>query len=86
MFLDSPWSALVYGCAVALLGMGFTLVHVSSDLPHLGLVKYSALGVYVGYTLAELLGLSPYLGLPLAFLVGARAGSGRLRRREGGGA
>ena len=70
MFLDSPSSALVYGCAVALLGMGFTLVHVSSDFPHLGLVHYSALGAYVGYTLVELLGLSPYLRLPLAFLLG----------------
>ena len=70
MFLDSPASALVYGCAVALLGTGFTLVHVSSDFPHLGLVHYSVLGAYVGYTLAELMGLSPYLGLPLAFLVG----------------
>jgi len=37
LFLDSPASALVYGCAVALLGTGFTLVHVSSDFPHLGL-------------------------------------------------
>ena len=70
LFLDSPASALVYGCAVALLGTGFTLVHVSSDFPHLGLVQYSVLGAYVGYTLAELMGLSPYLGLPLAFLVG----------------
>ena len=55
---------------MALLGTGFTLVHVSSDFPHLGLVQYSVLGAYVGYTLAELMGLSPYLGLPLAFLVG----------------
>jgi len=70
LFLDSPASAIVYGCAVALLGTGFTLVHVSSDFPHLGLVQYSALGAYVGYTLVELLGLSPYLGLPLAFLLG----------------
>jgi branched-subunit amino acid ABC-type transport system permease component len=70
LFLDSPASALIYGCAVALLGTGFTLVHVSSDFPHLGLVHYSALGAYVGYTLVELLGLSPYLGLPLAFLLG----------------
>lgn len=70
MFLDSPAAALVYGCAVALLGTGFTLVHVSSDFPHLGLVQHSVLGAYVGYTLAELMGLSPYLGLPLAFLVG----------------
>jgi branched-chain amino acid transport system permease protein len=70
LFLDSPASALVYGCAVALLGTGFTLVHVSSDFPHLGLVQHSVLGAYVGYTLFALMGLSPYLGLPLAFLVG----------------
>ena len=70
MFLDSPASALVYGCAVALLGTGLTLVHVSSDFPHLGLVQYSALGAYVGHTLFVLMGLSPYLGLPIAFLVG----------------
>ena len=76
MFLDSPSAALVYGCAVALLGTGFTLVHVSSDFPHLGLIHYSALGAYVGYTIAELLGISPYLGLPLAFLVGGGVNAG----------
>ena len=70
MFLDSPVSVIVYGCAVALLGMGFSLVHVSSDFPHLGLVHYSVIGAYVGYTFVEFLGLSPYLGLPLAFLLG----------------
>jgi branched-chain amino acid transport system permease protein len=70
LFLDSLASALVYGCAVALLGMGFSLVHVSSDFPHLGLVHYSVIGAYIGYTLSELMGLSPYLGLPLAFLFG----------------
>jgi branched-chain amino acid transport system permease protein len=76
LFLDSPSAALVYGCAVALLGTGFTLVHVSSDFPHLGLIHYSALGAYVGYTIAELLGISPYLGLPLAFLVGGGVNAG----------
>ena len=70
MFLDSLGAALVYGCVVALLGIGFTLGHVSSDFPHLGLVQYSVVGAYIGYTVAELLGLAPYLGLPIAFLVG----------------
>ena len=70
MFLDSLGAALVYGCVVALLGIGFTLGHVSSDFPHLGLVQYSVVGAYIGYTVAEFFGLSPYLGLPIAFLVG----------------
>ena len=70
MFLDSLGAALVYGCVVALLSIGFTLGHVSSDFPHLGLVQYSVVGAYIGYTVAEFFGLSPYLGLPIAFLGG----------------
>jgi branched-chain amino acid transport system permease protein len=66
--------ALAYSGVLSLVCMGFTLIHVVEGVPNLSQGAFMALGVYVTYTVGVIWGESPYLGLPVAAVLGALVG------------
>lgn len=46
----------------------------SVGFPHLWLVDFMAIGAYASFVSAEILGRSPYLGAPMAFILGGVIG------------
>jgi len=63
-------AALVFASELTLLSIGFTLTYLTSKIPNFAHGTYAGVGIYVSYTFAKILGISPYLGFPIAFLVG----------------
>ncbi len=63
-------AALVFASELTLLSIGFTLTYLTSKIPNFAHGTYAGIGIYVSYTFAKIWNLSPYLGFPIAFLVG----------------
>ncbi len=63
-------AALVFASELTLLSIGFTLTYLTSKIPNFAHGTYAGVGIYVSYTFAKILGISPYLGFPMAFLLG----------------
>jgi len=71
MIIPAIWmAALVFASELTLLSIGFTLTYLTSKIPNFAHGTYAGIGIYVSYTFAKILGISPYLGFPVAFLVG----------------
>jgi len=71
MIIPAIWmAALVFASELTLLSIGFTLTYLTSKIPNFAHGTYAGVGIYVSYTFAKILGISPYLGFPIAFLVG----------------
>ncbi len=71
MIIPAIWmAALVFASELTLLSIGFTLTYLTSKSPNFAHGTYAGIGIYVSYTFAKILGISPYLGFPIAFLVG----------------
>jgi branched-chain amino acid transport system permease protein len=71
MIIPAIWmAALVFASELTLLSIGFTLTYLTSKIPNFAHGTYAGIGIYVSYTFAKILGISPYLGFPIAFLVG----------------
>ncbi len=71
VMLPAIWTAaLVFASELTLLSIGFTLTYMTAKLPNFAHGTYAGIGIYVSYTITKILGLSPYMGFPLAFLVG----------------
>lgn len=93
MLIPVIWmSALVYGSMITILCLGFTLTHMTAKIPNFAHGTYAGYGVYVVWTFVRLWNLNPYLGFPVALLVGALIGVILYKvvvstlRRMGGGA
>jgi len=61
---------LVYASEITLLSIGFTLTYLTAKIPNFAHGTYAGVGIYVSYTFAKIWGLSPYLGFPVAFIIG----------------
>jgi branched-chain amino acid transport system permease protein len=71
MIIPAIWmAALVFASELTLLSIGFTLTYLTSKIPNFAHGTYAGVGIYVSYTFAKILGISPYLGFPVAFLLG----------------
>ena len=71
VMLPAIWTAaLVFASELTLLSIGFTLTYMTAKLPNFAHGTYAGIGIYVSYTITKILGLSPYMGFPLAFLLG----------------
>ncbi|MBT3283907.1 branched-chain amino acid ABC transporter permease [Candidatus Bathyarchaeota archaeon] len=71
MIIPAIWmAALVYASELTLLSIGFTLTYLTSKIPNFAHGTYAGIGIYVSYTFSKILGISPYLGFPMAFLLG----------------
>jgi branched-chain amino acid transport system permease protein len=62
--------AITYASELTLLSIGFTLTYLTAKIPNFAHGTYAGYGIYVTYTFAKFFGISPYYGLPVAFLVG----------------
>ena len=67
-------SALVYGSMITILCLGFTLTHMTAKIPNFAHGTYAGYGVYVVWTFARVWNLNPYLGFPVALLIGGLIG------------
>lgn len=63
-------SAIVYACLISILSIGFTLTYMTAKIPNFAHGTYAGIGIYVVYTISKILGYSPYIGFPIAFVVG----------------
>lgn len=71
MIIPTIWmSAIVYGCLISILSIGFTLTYMTAKIPNFAHGTYAGIGIYVVYTISKILGYSPYIGFPIAFVVG----------------
>jgi len=62
--------AIIYACLITILSIGFTLTYLTAKIPNFAHGTYAGIGIYVSYTISKIMGLSPYIGMPLAFLLG----------------
>lgn len=65
---------IVYAVVVAALSLCFTMITWSDGFPHLWLVDFMAIGTYASFVSTEILRRSPYLGAPMAFILGGVIG------------
>jgi len=71
MIIPAIWmAALVFASELTLLSIGFTLTYLTAKIPNFAHGTYAGIGIYVSYTFSKILGINPYLGFPLAFIVG----------------
>ena len=61
---------IVYASTVALIATAFTLIHMASDFPNLYTGSFMGFGIYSAYLSAQFLGITPYVGVPMGFLLG----------------
>jgi branched-chain amino acid transport system permease protein len=74
MLIPAIWMAsLVYASTVTLLSVGFTLTYLTAKVPNFAHGTYAGIGIYVSYTCTKILGYSPYIGFPFAFIIGGIA-------------
>jgi len=66
--------AIVWASMISILSVGWTMTHLTAKIPNFAHGAYAAIGVYVSFTLCRIHGYSPYLGLPLAALLGGLTG------------
>jgi len=93
MIIPAIWiSAIVYASLITVLSIGFTLTYLTAKIPNFAHGTYAGIGIYVSYTVSKILRLSPYVGFPIAFIVGATISAtvyilviGVLQRMGGGG-
>jgi branched-chain amino acid transport system permease protein len=52
------------------LSIGFTLTYLTAKIPNFAHGTYAGIGIYVSWTISKILGYSPYIGFPLAFVFG----------------
>ena len=71
VMIPAIWTAaLVFASELTLLSIGFTLTYMTAKIPNFAHGTYAGLGIYVSYTMSKILGFSPYMGFPVAFLIG----------------
>jgi branched-chain amino acid transport system permease protein len=71
MLIPAIWTAaLVFASELTLLSIGFTLTYLTAKVPNFAHGTYAGIGIYVSYTFAKIWGRSPYLGFPVAFIIG----------------
>jgi branched-chain amino acid transport system permease protein len=71
MAIPTIWvSAIVYACEITVLSIGFTLTYLTAKIPNFAHGTYAGVGIYVTFTIAKILNLSPYIAFPLSFIIG----------------
>jgi branched-chain amino acid transport system permease protein len=63
-------SAIVYAAEITILSIGFTLTYLTAKIPNFAHGTYAGFGIYTVFTLTRIYGISPYIGFPIAFIIG----------------
>jgi branched-chain amino acid transport system permease protein len=71
MLIPALWmAAIVYAAEITLLSIGFTLTYLTAKIPNFAHGTYAGFGIYTVFTITRVLGMSPYIGFPIAFVIG----------------
>jgi len=71
MIIPAIWlNALIFASELTLLSIGFTLTYLTAKVPNFAHGTYAGVGIYVSFTFSKIWGLSPYIGYPVAFIIG----------------
>ncbi len=71
MQIPAIWmAASVYAAEITILSIGFTLTYLTSKIPNFAHGTYAGFGIYTVYTISRILNMSPYIGFPIAFVIG----------------
>ena len=62
-------SAIIYANLLMLLSIGFTFAYMTAKVPNFAHGAIAGVGIYTCLTVVRILDLSPYLSVPIAFLV-----------------
>jgi branched-chain amino acid transport system permease protein len=63
-------NALIFASELTLLSIGFTLTYLTAKVPNFAHGTYAGIGIYVSFTFSKIFGMSPYIGYPVAFIIG----------------
>lgn len=63
--------ALVYANCVTMMSIGFTLVYLISRIPNFAQSTFAVVGVYCTFSMVRILGINPYIAMPLGIILGA---------------
>jgi len=71
MLIPAIWlNALIFASELTLLSIGFTLTYLTAKIPNFAHGTYAGVGIYVSFTFSKIFGMSPYIGYPVAFIIG----------------
>ena len=65
---------IVWSNIMVLLALGLTLTYITTAVPNFAQASFAVVGSYIALTLLRLIGLDPYLSLPLTFIIGGAVG------------
>lgn len=65
---------IIYASILVILCVGFSLIHMIEKFPNFAHSAYSSIGVLVVFSFTKLWGFTPYLGWPIALLLGGVLG------------
>ena len=65
---------IVWSNIMVLLALGLTLTYITTAVPNFAQASFAVVGSYIALTLLRLVGLDPYLSLPLTFIIGGVVG------------
>ena len=71
MFPPLLRDAVIFASLLSMLSTGLTLTYMTTKVPNFAHGDFATISMYTSLILAEIFGLSPYLGIPLGFLVGS---------------
>ncbi len=63
-------ATVVYACQIGILSVAFSLNYITDQIPNFALGGIIGTGHLISWTIAKEMSLNPYIGLPIAFLVG----------------
>ena len=70
MALDPIYSdTIIFACLLALLGIGLTLTYITTRVPNFAHASFATIGAYVALVVTHVWGMSPYVAIPIAFLI-----------------
>jgi len=61
---------VVYACQIGILSVAFSLNYITDEIPNFALGGIIGTGHLISWTIAKEMSLNPYIGIPIAFLVG----------------
>jgi branched-chain amino acid transport system permease protein len=67
-------NTVMYASTLILLSIGFTFIHTIEKFPNLAHVSYASFGALFVFSLVRILGLNPYVAIPLASLMSGIVG------------
>ena len=56
----------MYASALVLLSVGFTFTHIMEKFPNFAHISYSTIGTLIAYSLVRIVGVNPYIAIPIA--------------------